>query len=50
MPKKLKSVRREGFSRVIAVTDLIPEDWNFVTCEIKKASNEKLYILITKKG
>lgn len=39
MVEKLRTIRKEGGSRVLVVTDLIPVDWSYVNCKIVKSNN-----------
>jgi hypothetical protein len=45
---KLLSVRKEGGSRVLTVTKIIPINWNYVTVESVKEKAGSLTIKINK--
>jgi phenylpyruvate tautomerase PptA (4-oxalocrotonate tautomerase family) len=47
---KLKTIRKEGYSRVVAITDIVPGDWKFITMELTKKSKDKITVIITKKS
>jgi hypothetical protein len=41
---KLIAVRREGHSRVITVTKILPDTWEFVTYKIERSSATKIVV------
>ena len=45
---KIKVIRREGGSRVVAVTDVFPGDWQAVTVIKSKQSDSKIVITFEK--
>jgi len=45
---KIKAIRKEGGSKILAVTDIIPEDWKFVETNIIKKSADCITIKIEK--
>ena len=45
---KIKTIRREGGSRVLAVTDIIPKDWQFITVVKIKQKNSKITVILEK--
>ena len=45
---KLKAIRKEGGSRVISITNIIPADWIFITVEIVKITKDIVTLKINK--
>lgn len=48
MEKILQNIRSEGHSRVMAVTKLLPRDWQSVHCEVVKVAKEIVTLRFTK--
>ena len=46
--RKIKMVRREGGSRIMAVSDVIPKSWEAVETEVTKESKTAITIIIKK--
>ena len=47
MPK-ISAVRKEGGSRVLTVTSIIPVNWRYVTLTVKKQKKDMIFIEIKK--
>ena len=45
---KLKAIRKEGGSRVISITNIIPADWIFVELVIIKTTKDVVTLKINK--
>lgn len=45
---KIKTIRREGGSRILAVTDIIPVDWIAVIVVKTKQSNNTVIVTLEK--
>ena len=45
---KLRAIRKEGGSRVISITHIIPMDWIFVELEIIKTTNNAVTLKVIK--
>ena len=45
---KLKAIRKEGGSRVITITHIIPDSWTFVELVIVKMTKDFLTLKINK--
>ena len=45
---KIKVVRNEGGSRIIAVTDIIPKEWKVVEASVEKTSDDFVVIKLDK--
>jgi len=45
---KIYVVRKEGGSRIIAVTKIIPVDWNIITIQINKISKNAIVLKLAR--
>lgn len=45
---KFKVIRKEGGSRVLAVTDIIPKGWTVVETSVRKLTNSCVVVKIDK--
>lgn len=45
---RINTVRKEGGSRVIAVSKILPLDWTMVDITITKSTREAVYVKIEK--
>ena len=48
MANKLKAIRKEGGSRVISITHIIPTEWIFVELEVIKTTKNVVTLKINK--
>lgn len=46
--RKLRQIRKEGFSKVMTVTGIFPEDWRFVQAEIVSLLDKKKHEIVVK--
>ena len=45
---KIKVIRKEGGSKILAVTDIIPADWEIVTTDVIKSTDKIVTVKIEK--
>lgn len=46
--EKVKVIRNEGGSRVIAVTDVVPKDWQIITISVLKEAKGSIMLKVNK--